>query len=111
MHHEIPLSTAANNAHPSGVRHMFELAKKYDDAINLTLGEPGFATPDYIVEAAIRGLKEGKTKYTPNAGIQSLREAIAYKFWHENGIKCDPNKNLIVTPGATQALMLAIVPS
>lgn len=109
MNHQIPLSTAANNALPSGVRHMFELAKKYDDAINLTLGEPGFATPDYIVDAAIRGLKDGKTKYTPNAGIKELRNAIAYKLLHENGIKCDPDKNLIVTTGATQALMLAIV--
>ena len=53
------ISTAAKNALPSGVRKMFELAKRYDDAINLTLGEPGFATPDYIVEAAIKGLQAG----------------------------------------------------
>ena len=88
---------------------MFELAKQYNDSINLTLGEPGFTTPDHIIDAAIRGLREGKTKYTPNAGIKSLREAIAYKLLRENGIKCDPEKNLIVTAGATQALMLAIV--
>lgn len=103
------LSTAAQNAWPSGVRRMFELASKYDDSINLTLGEPGFTTPDHIIEAAVRGLREGKTKYTPNAGIPALREAIAWKLWHENGIKCDPNKNLIVTTGATQALCLALV--
>jgi len=94
---------------PSGVRRMFELAKKYPDAINLTLGEPGFATPDHIVEAAIKGLKEGRTKYTPNAGTLELRKAIAYKLEKENGIVCDPEKNLIVTTGATQALMLAMV--
>jgi aspartate/methionine/tyrosine aminotransferase len=88
---------------------MFELAKQYDDSINLTLGEPGFRTPEHIIEAGIRGLREGKTKYTPNAGIKSLREAIAYKLEKENGIKCDPEKNLIVTAGATQALMLAMV--
>lgn len=103
------LSTAAQNALPSGVRRMFELASKYDDAINLTLGEPGFTTPDHIIEAGIKGLKERKTKYTPNAGIMELREAIAYKLLKENGIKCDPEKNLIVTAGATQALMLAMV--
>jgi aspartate/methionine/tyrosine aminotransferase len=106
---EINLSIAAQNALPSGVRRMFELAKRYPDAINLTLGEPGFATPDHIIEAGIRGLREGKTKYTPNAGIRELREAIADKLWRENGIKCDPEKNLIVTAGATQALMLAMV--
>lgn len=103
------LSFAAQNALPSGVRRMFELASRYEDAINLTLGEPGFATPAHIIEAGIRGLKEGKTKYTPNAGIKELREAIAYKLQKENGIECDPEKNLIVTAGATQALMLAMV--
>ena len=103
------LSTAAQNALPSGVRRMFELAKNYTDSINLTLGEPGFATPAYIIDAAIESLKQGKTKYTPNAGILKLREAISYKLLKENGIKCDPEKNLIVTAGATQALMLAMV--
>lgn len=103
------LSTAAQNAKPSGVRRMFELAKQYDDAINLTLGEPGFTAPDHIIQAAIKGLADRKTKYTPNAGIKALRDAIAYKLEKENGIKCDPDKNLIVTTGATQALMLAMV--
>ena len=103
------LSSAASSALASGVRRMFELAKKYPDTINLTLGEPGFATPDYIIDAAIESLREGKTKYTPNAGIKPLRDAIAYKLLKENGIKCDPDKNLIVTGGATQALMLAMV--
>lgn len=102
------LSRAARTAEASGVRRMFELARKYDDSINLTLGEPGFATPDYVVEAAIESLKAGKTKYTPNAGIKSLRDAIAYKLKRENGIVCDPDKNIIVTAGATQGLMLAI---
>ena len=102
------LSQAAMTAERSGIRRMFELAKSYDDAINLTLGEPGFATPDYIVEAAVASLRAGKTKYTPNAGIKPLRDAIAHKLKSENGILCDPNKNIIVTAGATQGLMLAI---
>ena len=102
------LSHAARYAEQSGVRRMFELAKNYDDSINLTLGEPGFATPDYIVEAAVASLRAGKTKYTPNAGIKALRGAIADKLKRENGIICDPDKNLIVTAGATQGLMLAI---
>ena len=102
------LSAAAQNAMASGVRRMFELAKKYPDAINLTLGEPGFTTPDHIIEAGVKSLLAGKTKYTPNAGIKPLRDAIAWKLKNENGIKCDPDKNLIVTAGATQGLMLAI---
>ncbi|MBO5883766.1 MAG: pyridoxal phosphate-dependent aminotransferase [Clostridia bacterium] len=102
------LSLAAQNAMQSGVRRMFELAKNYDDSINLTLGEPGFVTPEHIINAGIEGLRQGKTKYTPNAGISELRKAIAYKLEKENGIICDPEKNLIVTAGATQGLMLAI---
>ena len=103
------LSTASRNALPSGVRKMFELARNYPDAINLTLGEPGFATPDYIVEAAVRSLQAKQTKYTPNAGIKPLRDAISKKLREENGIQSDPDKNIIVTGGATQALMLAMV--
>ena len=103
------LSAAAQNALPSGVRRMFELAKNYDDSINLTLGEPGFTAPEHIIKAGIKGLKDKKTKYTPNAGIKELRDAIAWKLEKENGIKCNPDKNLIVTAGATQALMLAMV--
>ena len=102
-------STAAQNAQPSGIRRMFELAKKYPDAINLTLGEPGFMTPQHIINAGIQGFRDGKTKYTPNAGIKELRDAIAWKLAKENNIKCDPDKNLIVTAGATQALMLAMI--
>ncbi|MBQ9805708.1 MAG: pyridoxal phosphate-dependent aminotransferase [Clostridia bacterium] len=105
----LSLSFAAQNAVPSGVRRMFELAKTQSDSINLTLGEPCFPSPDFVVEAAIQGLRDGKTKYTPNAGIRELRVAIADKLWRENGIKADPDKNLIVTAGATQALMLAMV--
>ena len=102
------LSDAARNAMPSGVRRMFELAKNYNDSINLTLGEPGFPTPTNMLEAAIESLRAGKTKYTPNAGVKALRDAIAYKLKKENNIQCDPDKNLIVTAGATQGLMLAI---
>ena len=105
----IELSSASKNAVPSGVRIMVELAKKYEDSINLTLGEPGFPTPRHIIEASIKGLEAGKTQYTPNAGILPLREAIARKLLRENGISCDPQKNLIVTAGATQGLMLAMV--
>ena len=101
-------SRAALTAEASGVRRMFELARKEEDSINLTLGEPGFATPDYVIDAAVASLKAGKTKYTPNAGIKSLRDAIAVKLKKENGIVCDPDKNIVVTAGATQGLMLVI---
>lgn len=103
------LSTAARVAVPSGVRLMFEKVKTQSDSIDLTLGEPGFITPKHVIDEGVKHLLLGNTKYTPNAGVKELRDAIAEKLLKENGIKCDPDKNLIVTAGATQALMLAMV--
>ncbi len=103
------LSNAALTAVPSGVREMFEKGRAFSDSIDLTLGEPGFISPKHVIDEGVKYLLEGRTKYTPNAGIPELREAIAEKLLAENGIKCDPAKNLIVTAGATQALMLAMV--
>lgn len=103
------LSTSARTFPASGVRLMFEKAKRFDDAINLCIGEPGFITPEHIIRAGCDNLLKGKTKYTPNAGIPALREALAEKLLTENGISCNPDKNIIVTAGATQALMLCIL--
>ena len=102
-------SNAARVFPPSGIRKMFEKAVLYDDAINLSVGEPGFITPKHIIQVGVDNLLKGKTKYTSNAGILPLREALAEKLQNDNGIKCDPLKNIIVTAGATQALMLALL--
>lgn len=104
----LSVSKAAQSALPSGIRKMFEKANQYEDTINLSIGEPGFTTPKPIIEVAVSNLRAGKTKYTSNAGIVELRNALAKKMYEENGIKCDPDKNIIVTAGATQALMLAL---
>ena len=103
------LSFASCHTVPSEIRKMFEKAKEYPDAINLTVGEPGFITPKHIIDAGVEYLQKGRTKYASNAGIKELRDALAEKLRIENGIKCDPDKNLIVTAGATQALMLTMV--
>lgn len=102
------LSHAARVFPASGIRRMFEKAVMFDDSINLCIGEPGFVTPRHIIEVANEYLLKGKTKYTPNAGIPELREALAEKLRRENNIKCE-TKNIIVTAGATQALMLAML--
>ena len=49
------------------------------DVVNFGVGEPDFNTPDYIIEAAIKAMKEGKTKYTPASGIPELKKAIVEK--------------------------------
>jgi len=102
-------SPAANNVTFSGVRAMFDLAAGRENLVNLCLGEPGFITAPNVIEAAVKYLREGKTKYTPNLGMPQLREALSRKLWKENGIRSDPEKNLLVTVGATQALILTMM--
>ena len=103
------LSERAKRNPASGIRFMFELAKKYDNVINLCIGEPDFPTPPHLVEAAVEALKDGHTKYTSNAGVLELRKAIAEKLEKENGIGSNPEKNIIVTVGATEAIGLAML--
>jgi len=63
-----------------------ELKAQGIDVVGFGAGEPDFDTPDYIKEAAIKALKDGKTKYTPAKGIPELREAIAAKLKEDNGL-------------------------
>ncbi len=101
-------SHVANVFPRSGVRKMFEKASQYEDSINLCIGEPGFITPKQVIQVGADNLLAGKTKYTPNAGILPLREAVAEKLRIENHITCNPDQ-IIITAGATQALMLALI--
>ncbi len=74
-----------------------DLRRQGIDVIALTAGEPDFDTPQHVKDAACRALAEGKTKYTPPAGIPELREALARKFKRENGLDYQPDQ---ITVGA-----------
>ncbi|WP_292521277.1 pyridoxal phosphate-dependent aminotransferase [Methanoculleus sp.] len=89
----------------SGIRKLFEAGGP--DAINLGIGQPDFDTPDHIKMAAITAIEEGKTGYTPNAGIPELREAICEKFARENSLAYRPEQ-ILVTAGGSEALHLAM---
>lgn len=69
------------------------------DIISLSVGEPDFDTPDNIKRAAIAAIERGETKYTPVAGIQPLREAIASKFKRENGLDYKASQTIVGTGG------------
>ena len=101
------ISRRAEMTPRSGIREMFDLAARYDDVVSLGIGEPGFQTPPHIVEAGVKALREGHTKYTPNAGIPKLREAIAAKMSDYN-LHVD-GENVIVTTGAGEAVLLALL--
>ena len=76
-----------------------ELKAKGRDVISLSAGEPDFDTPDNIKEAAIKALREGKTKYTDVDGIPELKAAIAAKFKRENGLDYKPSQISVGTGG------------
>lgn len=85
-----------------------ELKAKGKDVISLSVGEPDFDTPQNVKDAAIAAINRGETKYTPVAGIQPLREAIAAKFKRENGLDYKASQ-VIVGTGGKQILFNAFM--
>ncbi len=78
-----------------------------EDVAILAAGEPDFDTPDIIKEAAIKAIREGKTKYTPSSGTITLKEAICAKFSRDNSIKYAP-ENIVVSNGAKHSIYNAL---
>src|SRR5919206_3494290 len=78
------------------------------DVVHLEVGEPDFATPENIVDASIRALRDGATKYTPSAGIPQLREAIARHVTETRGVPVSPEQ-VVVTPGAKPIMFFVIL--
>jgi len=85
-----------------------ELREQGRDIISLSVGEPDFATPPHVIEAAKAALDTGDTKYTPVAGTMALKKAAVLHFERDLGITTDPSR-IIVTSGGKQALFEAIV--
>src|SRR5207247_10949953 len=71
-------------------------------------GEPHFVTPDRLREAAVRSRKDGKTKYTANYGIRPLRDAISEHTAKLRGVRYDPEREILVTVGVSEAVDLAL---
>jgi aspartate aminotransferase len=80
-----------------------ELKERGEDVIGLGAGEPDFNTPQHILDAATASMNEGQTKYTPSAGLPSLKRAIIKKFEQDQGLTYKPNE-IIVANGAKHAL-------
>lgn len=103
-----PLSEHCANMPRSGIREIMELAAGLPDVIHLEVGEPNFETPDHIIEAAVDAARSGYTKYTPNAGIDSLRQAIVDKLVEDNGLDVSM-ENIVVTTGGVGGMTSAIL--
>ena len=102
-----PLSRLAQAMPRSGIREVMELAATLPDVIHLEVGEPSFNTPDHVVDAAFADARAGFTKYTSNAGIPSLRAAIAERVSEAWGVPVEPAQTIVST-GAVGALTSAI---
>lgn len=101
------LSKKAENISPSITLEITakanELKSKGIDVVSFGAGEPDFNTPDNIIEAAIKAMNNGKTKYTPAGGILELKETICKKFREDNNLEYKPSQ-IIVSTGAKQSL-------
>jgi aspartate aminotransferase len=85
-----------------------ELQAEGRDIINLGIGQPDFRTPDHIVEAAIKALRDGHHGYTPATGIKPLREAVAADIHRRLGVEVSPDLVMIV-PGGKVTMFAAIL--
>lgn len=103
-----PLSTKIVDIKPSGIRKFFDIVNEMDDAISLGVGEPDFDTPWHIREEGIFSLESGKTFYTSNTGLKELRKEIGHYLLRRIGVKYDPNHQVIVTVGGSEAIDIAL---
>lgn len=89
---------------PSGIRKFFDIAATMKDVISLGVGEPDFQTPWQIRKAGIGSLERGKTKYSSNWGIAELREEISRYLDRKYGLTYNPEKEVLVTVGGSEAI-------
>lgn len=107
MYEEL-LNKQVRELKPSGIRKFFDLANTKEGVISLGVGEPDFATPWNICEAAIYSIKSKKTHYTANAGLLSLRKEICKYLKRRFALEYDPNKNVLVSVGGSEAIDLSL---
>lgn len=103
-----PLSRAATEVPFSGIRRFFDIAAQMQDVISLGVGEPDFATPWAIREAAIYSLERARTTYTSNLGLLELRNEISKYLNRLYGLDYNPENEILVTVGVSEALDLAM---
>lgn len=102
------LSDKVINIKPSGIRKFFDIVSEMKDAISLGVGEPDFDTPWHIRDEGIYAFERGKTFYTSNAGLKDLRTEISNYINRTQGVKYDPNGEIIVTVGGSEAIDIGL---
>ena len=108
MRYEDVINQRVANVPPSGIRKFFDIVRQMPDAISLGVGEPDFVTPWAIRDAAIQSIEEGRTQYTSNWGLESLREKIAAYLRMRCHVTYSPKDEVLVTVGASEGIDLAL---
>lgn len=102
------LSTRTDCFTDSVIRRMTRISNMYG-AINLSQGFPDFDPPEELTDSLARAAKEGPHQYAITWGAQNFREALAAKHRHFSGLRIDPDKEIVVTCGSTEAMMAAMM--
>ena len=102
----LPINETVRDLKPSGIRKYFDLANSMEGVISLGVGEPDFATPWHICEAAADSFKDGKTHYTANRGTLELRELICQYYQENFGVQYNPVDEALVTVGGSEGVDL-----
>ncbi|WP_298703844.1 aminotransferase class I/II-fold pyridoxal phosphate-dependent enzyme [uncultured Veillonella sp.] len=102
------LNHNVTNLKPSGIRRFFDIASEMDEVISLSIGEPDFQTPWHVREAGIDVLEKGRTWYSPNRGFLELREEIQHWFERKYNLSYEPQTDILVTVGGSEAIDLAL---
>lgn len=100
-------STRVTGIKPSAIRKMLDASAGMENLVHFEQGEPDFATPEHIVEAAVAAARNGFTHYTEVDGTMELREAINQRLSEENGIDADAKTEVTITSGSQEAMLIA----
>jgi aminotransferase len=102
------VSRRVESLSPSGIRKFFDILSTMEEAISLGVGEPDFTTPWNVSEAGIYSIEKGYTMYTSNKGLMELRQELARHLHSRYGLEYDPDTELLITVGVSEALDLAM---
>ena len=108
MDYSLLLNQKIQNLKPSGIRRFFDIANEMDHVISLSIGEPDFTTPWHVRQEGIESLRRGKTWYSPNRGFAELRSQISNYFARRFDTEYDPDTEILVTVGGSEAIDLCI---
>lgn len=102
------LAPSLSSVRHSRIREIAELAMSMDGVYRLYFGESSLPTPDFVKEAAAHALADGYTFYSENAGLPSLRQALAGQYERLHGVALEPASEIVVTASGVQALHMAV---